>query len=202
MKSMNPDLSLLKMIEMVASAKAEAVVERLKNPIGAALITHTSLLAIKMKECSRCLTKKPISEFYSRKLKSGNISTRSHCKQCENQQCKNYHEDNRDIRLKYRKEYNKIYYAENSIGFKVRAKLRKENIKKCTPKWLSDAFHAEIQGVYHYAGIMHQITGVSHHVDHVVPVNGMMVSGLHVPWNLKAIPAVENIAKSNHFTTS
>lgn len=66
-----------------------------------------------------------------------------------------------------------------------------------TPQWLNQAHLAEIEGVYHFAKVMERITGQKHHVDHIEPLQGADVSGLHVPWNLRAIPARDNVVKGN-----
>jgi len=68
-----------------------------------------------------------------------------------------------------------------------------------TPKWLTKEQHLEIKKIYAECMEMTKITGIKHNVDHIVPLRGDLVSGLHVPWNLRIIPASENFKKSNKY---
>lgn len=63
-----------------------------------------------------------------------------------------------------------------------------------TPPWQSKA---ELLVVYDECRAVSAATGVAHHVDHIIPVIHEQVCGLHVPWNLRIIPAKANLAKSN-----
>ena len=68
---------------------------------------------------------------------------------------------------------------------------------KATPVWLSEGDKQRITETYDEAIRLTRETGEPHQVDHIVPLKGKFVSGLHVPWNLQVITAVENLKKGN-----
>lgn len=76
-----------------------------------------------------------------------------------------------------------------------RNSLRRLAVKRATPAW---ADLAEIQKVYIRASEMRK-EGHNVHVDHIIPLQGKTVCGLHVSWNLQIISAEENVRKSNRF---
>jgi len=80
----------------------------------------------------------------------------------------------------------------NALSAK-RSAIRKER----TPKWLNNEYLVEIEKYYKKAKDMSISTGISYHVDHIIPLQGKTVCGLHVPWNLQIITATENLKKGN-----
>jgi 5-methylcytosine-specific restriction endonuclease McrA len=74
---------------------------------------------------------------------------------------------------------------------------RKTHIKLRTPRWLTEIDFERIQNEYKLAALLTKLTKISWEVDHVIPLKGRMVSGLHVPSNLRAIPAKQNRVKAN-----
>lgn len=84
---------------------------------------------------------------------------------------------------------------------KVRAdtvKRRTAKIKR-TPAWLSADELWLIEQAYDLAALRTKMFGFSWHVDHVLPLQGKFVSGLHVPENLQVIPGVLNVVKANKY---
>lgn len=70
-------------------------------------------------------------------------------------------------------------------------------LSRATPAWLTKEHWDEMNALYFKAREMTKETGIRHEVDHIHPLNGKTVCGLHVPWNLQILTQSENVAKSN-----
>ena len=65
--------------------------------------------------------------------------------------------------------------------------------------WLKDKYKDAVRAIYKIAEAMRDFSGLDWHVDHVVPLQGKLVCGFHVPWNLEIIRGKDNIKKGNKF---
>lgn len=93
----------------------------------------------------------------------------------------------------------KRYYAKNKTQIKSNVMKRWAALLERTPKWLTNNHIIEITEFYAEATRLTEKSGILHHVDHIVPLQGKKVSGLHVPWNLQILTATENLSKRNKF---
>ena len=84
----------------------------------------------------------------------------------------------------------------------IRVAKRRAKLKKAyREEWLTEFDLFAIQEMYCLSRSRSKATGVKHHVDHIVPLQGEIVSGLHVPWNLQVITAQENLRKNRIWMT-
>ena len=118
---------------------------------------------------------------------------------------KKYYENNKGVvklRAQSRKpeaimKYRRAWQKNNPELVKADNKHRRTKHKQATPKWLTQEHKAQIKQFYLDAMLVSKVTGVPYAVDHIVPLRGELVSGLHVPWNLAVITREENSKKSN-----
>lgn len=168
----------------------------------------TSLITLKSKEarslplpvsklCRYCSKIKELSEFSERRA---SVDGRGHkCRECANQ----YRMDNREhyiaLKQKWDRESNwhKTYYPQHRADYVARCAARRSGVLLRTPTWLTKKQKQEIRCFYTQAEMLKSTLGVDFNVDHVVPLHGKNVSGLHVPWNLQVILASVNKSKGN-----
>ena len=139
---------------------------------------------------------------------------------CSKEHKRMFADRNRDFAKEYQKNKTqrkkqalKYYYADldasrlkqrqrqkNNLSAAAAATAKRRSAKLLrTPKWLSKDYMWMIKEAYQLADLRTKIFGIKWHVDHIVPLQGANVSGLHVPWNLQVIPGALNISKHNSF---
>lgn len=111
---------------------------------------------------------------------------RARQQRCKEKDPERYARRAADRTLRYRKRYPEKHNA--AVARRNAAKLL------ASPSW---ADRELIKEFYHLARLRTKATGIPWHVDHVVPLRGEAVSGLHVEHNLQVIPAKLNQAKGN-----
>ena len=104
-----------------------------------------------------------------------------------------WREDNQE----YRKEYAKTYSQQNRAKRTSLERKRQASKLSRTPSWLTGFDKLHMECLYQVAAMRTRESGYAWHVDHVIPLQGKTVSGLHVPSNLRVIPATDNLRKNN-----
>lgn len=99
-----------------------------------------------------------------------------------------------DWRQRYQETKHTGKWAEKRARRAIQELLR-------TPRNLDEWDVFFIQEIYSLCSCRTQVTGIPHEVDHIIPLQGKNVSGLHVPSNLRIITRIENRRKRNDYTT-
>lgn len=174
-----------------------------------------------MKICTACSMTKPLCDFpKASKRPDGHYPA---CKDCKNAKARAsyaadpskfnekgrvyyaaFPEHNREMRRKSReknlqstRDSRKAWRLANPAKVNsLTAEYRADKLQ-ATPPWLSDSQRQEIESAYQMAKELQWLSEQPLHVDHIEPLRGKDVSGLHVPWNLQILPKPLNQKKSN-----
>jgi len=97
-----------------------------------------------------------------------------------------------------RNELSRLWRSKNAFVMRAHRVKRQVALWQRMPAWMNEGHLLEMRSVYAYCLALRHV-GLDYHVDHMVPLRGKSVSGLHVPWNLQVISAKENLSKGNRF---
>lgn len=162
------------------------------------------------KQCCDCQIEKDLESFA--KQKAAKDGRQAKCRACskiahdlwvdQNRDKmaiinKNWRTRNPTFREKYKERDRKYALKrakENPAKANASASAYRAGLRSATPIWVD---RKSLELIYQESIRLSKETGIVHHVDHIVPLKGKTVCGLHVPWNLQVIPAVENLRKGN-----
>lgn len=173
------------------------------------------------KTCQLCKVEKTLDQYH--KNKQCKFGVHTICKECNKTKSRQWAQENKErvklrdqeyykanqfeISKKARQRYLKNWdaYRESHRRWKAanRHKViannaaRKARRLQATPPWITDEHVAQIENFYWLANDLKTINGEDYHVDHIVPLRGENVCGLHVPWNLQVLPSDINLSKGN-----
>jgi len=146
----------------------------------------------------RRISQKKYAEKHKEKVKAAIKKWNTEHKDKLNEASKKYYHKNKHDEAFKSKNRNKVkeWFINNP------SKVLEQSARKRATKLLRVPIWAdkkEIKRIYEIACRKSNIEGRKYHVDHIIPLRGKLVSGLHIPSNLQVILELENLAKSNKF---
>jgi len=170
------------------------------------------------KQCTSCGVLKTHEAFHKRSASPDGLN--ASCKTCRSTARKGY-QSQKDYNKYYRevhreslavakrewdlnnrehiRAYKRLYRKLEPVKHSHWDAKKKASRLKRTPSWLDKSQIEQIKVFYWLRDDLRAVTGMSYEVDHIVPLQGRNVCGLHVPWNLQILPADVNNKKSNFF---
>lgn len=97
------------------------------------------------------------------------------------------------------------YFHRNRARRTFEAAMVRADKLNAVPPWLTNEQKQQIFQIYEASEALRMATGIPHEVDHIVQLVGknkagdQVVCGLHVPWNLRAIPWSLNRKRGDWF---
>ena len=91
------------------------------------------------------------------------------------------------------------YIKKHPEAYTARAVASVAKRAKRVPQWLTSDDRWMMREAYKLAKLRTRMFGFVWEVDHIIPLRGKIVSGLHVPTNLQVLPKIENRNKRNDY---
>lgn len=149
------------------------------------------------KSCVKCKITHPLSHYKAISGKPvGTAQYKPYCGACNIQIVLDNYYANREAKIEYQKQLNKLKIKQYRPRKSANDSKRRANKRNATPNWLTNSDLSQINLLFETRFKLTQDTGIEHQVDHIIPLNGTTVCGLHVPWNLRVITKEENANKS------
>lgn len=162
------------------------------------------------KTCTKCGERKPLDCFGRDSKTPDKLNYR--CKSCNTIAALDWAKANQEKRSSYmgqwrannqarvavyKADYMKQWRTGNKQRVQATNSKRKARKKTAQPAWLNEQQLNEIAELYEVCAAFRLYTGEDYHVDHIVPLVGKTVCGLHVPWNLQVLHWLDNMRKGN-----
>lgn len=170
-----------------------------------------------MKCCNQCKIEKPLDAFYKKKgakdglfwwcrdchktyvkAKYHKLAEDEAYRQAERERIRAFHKQNPEKI----KGWNARYLAANKPKLNAKSKAYVLSRERRTPDWLTQDDLWMLEEAYELAAKRTIMFGFRWDVDHILPLHGKLVSGLHVPQNVQVIPASVNRSKSNRYAVA
>jgi G3E family GTPase len=178
-----------------------------------------NVITMDEKICTKCAVSKPLFDYYFDNKRN---YARPSCKACSKKESSEHQKNTKSQQAKRQRDwraknfdkwqaYTQSYYEQNKDRIKEytttwnkqnRPRLnalmakRKARELQALPNW---ADLEAIKTEYLLAKWCSKVTGIQYEVDHIIPLQGKKVCGLHTANNLQVIPMSDNRKKSNQF---
>ena len=154
-------------------------------------IAEKKYFSTNTKQCITCKVKLPLTSFSSHSMAADGL--RDSCTSCR---CSTWSKNNSLNRKHINKLASKLRAANRGRYNSYSAKRRALKLS-ATPKWLDTWDLKYIMEMYRMSSWLSSLGATKYEVDHIIPLQGNNVCGLHCPLNLQILSRADNRMKSN-----
>lgn len=116
-----------------------------------------------------------------------------------NSRRKVYYQANKQRLLPQKKAKDRLYYENNKEDFLIRNRNRRAAKLERVPSWYGESDKRHMTFLTRECKRLKDLTGIRFHIDHIIPMRGDTVSGLHCKENWQILTAHDNLSKSNNY---